>query len=659
MPTETPAYTASQRAWALAYGLATHTAFAFAVASMVYGLFTGLRHGFGHATGHWTWPANLALILQFPLLHSFLLSQRGRRWLGRLAPPSLRRELSTTVFALVSSLQLGLCFAAWSPLPSFVWTPGPALFAMLSLLYAASWAMLVIAMREAGLAVQLGSLGWRAVWQRRAVRYPPLPTGFLHRHVRQPIYIAFTLILWTAPTWSLDRLIFTLGWTAYCVVGALLKEQRYRRLFGDAFKAYQQRVPFWFPRFARANASAAHDGPSHEVLVVGAGPVGLLLANLLGRAGLDVCVVEARTEPRRHSMAIGITPPSLDVLDDLGLSNAFIRAGVRIHRATVHEEQTPVGRLGFAGVDGTHRYILSLPQVETERLLDERLRAEPGVRIQRGWSVVGLHRHRDGARVDVREENSGREETLRARYVIACDGAHSPLRALTHLRARRKRYNPCFTMADYVDTTDLGEEAHLYFSPERPVESFPLPGGYRRWIIRTGWRDETDLCEPFEQTIARLTGHRLPAAACVWRSGFQPHRHELRRFFSGRVVFCGDAAHGMSPIGGQGMNTGFGDAALLAHTMRRILRDGAHPARALAAYSRARRTAFRRAAARAAIGMWLGTRTGPLASRLRGLLVARLLRHPSTHHQAARWFTMRSLPPPCRMTEPHPAEARA
>ena len=638
-------YTRPQRLLALGYGLCTHLFFGLGVAAMAASLYTGMRHGLGRVPGHWAWAANLMLLAQFPLLHSFLLARRGRRLLGLLAPPSLRRELSSTVFALVSSLQLLVCFLAWTPAPSFVWSPEQPVFAVLTVTYVASWALLAQSMREAGLGLHLGSLGWRAVWNQRPVRYPGVPDGALHSQVRQPIYIAFTLILWTAPVWSIDRMLFTFGWTIYCVMGALLKERRHERILGAAYAAYQRRVPFWFPRLRR-RAVHAPAAPVTDVVIVGAGPVGLLLANLLAREGLSVALIETRREPRHQSMAIGITPPSLDILETLGLAESFLRAGVCIRRAFVHETGHVAGALTFEEADPARPFILSLPQLETERLLAGRLATEPRVAVHRGWSVEGVEQDRDGVRVTASESNTGRECAFSARFAVGCDGAHSAVRELARFRVRRKAYAPSFTMADYVDTTGLGATAHLFFGAERPVESFPLPGGLRRWIIRTGWREETDLVEPLETSIARLAGFVVPPAACVWRSGFRPRRHEATRFYRGRVVLCGDAAHGMSPIGGQGMNVGFGDATHLACALAGIIRYAGNPRALLAGYDRARRHAFRRAAARAAIGMALGTWTGHARSRLRAAIVAVLLDHAPTHRAAARWFTMRSLPEP-------------
>ncbi len=636
-------YSALQRGTALAYGVLTHVAFLAAVALMAFSLFTGLRHGLGRATGISAWLWNAALLAQFPLVHSLLLSRKGRPLLSRLAPPSLRRELGSTVYALVASLQLLLVFGLWSPLPSFVWTPGRFGFCALSLLYISSWALLAQSMREAGLELHLGSLGWRAVWRNRPVAYPPMPSGPLHDRVRQPIYLSFALILWTAPVWSWDRVIFAAGWTAYCIGGALLKERRFARYFGAAFAAYQRSVPFMLPRRARSETPSTTDA---DVAIAGAGPVGLLLANLLARAGLRVAIVEKRVEPRAHSMAIGITPPSLDILRALGLDDAFQRTGVRIRGATVHEAGIPVGRLMFDGIEGEHPYILSLPQSHTEEILARALLSQPGISWQAGCEAIRVIHERTSARLVVRDGMSGNTSELRARDIVACDGAHSAWRTDARIGGRRQAYAPTVTMADFQDTTALGDAAQLYFVPERPVESFPLPGGIRRWILRTGWRGRADLIEPFEESIARLTGHHVPAAVCLRRSAFQPSRFIARRFFKQRLILCGDAAHGMSPIGGQGMNTGFADASQLAAALHAILieRESAH--RVLAEYERQRRLAFGRAARRAELGMWLGTRTGRHASILRGALVARLLRHPAVHKELARWFSMRSLPQP-------------
>ena len=111
-----------QRALAWVYGLACHAAFAAAVALMIRGLYTGLQSGGGTLTGAAAWAANLLLTLQFPILHSYLLTRRGRRLLARLAPGQLGERLSTTTYAGIASLQLLLVFALWSPTGTVLWS---------------------------------------------------------------------------------------------------------------------------------------------------------------------------------------------------------------------------------------------------------------------------------------------------------------------------------------------------------------------------------------------------------------------------------------------------------------------------------------------------------------------------------------------------------
>lgn len=383
-----------------------------------------------------------------------------------------------------------------------------------------------------------------------------------------------------------------------------------------------------------------------DVIVIGGGPVGLLLAALLGRDRRRVVVLEAEPRSPSRSMAIGITPPSLDILDTLGLSARFVESGVRVQTAVVHERGRIVGRLCLNGLAAPFGFILTLPQSDTVRLLREGLDATPCVRLFAGWRVTELEQ--DEARVRVRAVNgtSGQEMKASAPLAAGCDGARGSVREWLGIDRSRRAYAPMFRMADYPDDSGLGSEAHLFFGPERPVESFPLPGSRRRWIVRFGWRGQPDLAEPMEPTIQRVAGFAVSGRDAANDSAFQPRYALARRWALGRVALCGDAAHVMSPIGGQGMNTGFGDAAHLARAMGAILDDALDPVNAFRAYEQRRRHAFRVAALRSALGMGLGVASGAPVSRLRGALVSALLGRDSSSRFIARWFSMRSLPHP-------------
>lgn len=243
------------KAVALLYGLLTHALFGLGVGAMIVGLATGMQHtpftAFGTLTGPAAYAANLALVLQFPLLHTPFLGTRGRKLLGLLAPPALRRDLGTTLYAAFASAQLILTFTLWSPVGPVWLEPEGALAALLWTLYAASWLLLGKAMLDASLALQTGALGWWAAFRGRAPKYPGVPTRGLFARWRQPIYTAFAATLVTGPVWSLDRTVLASIWITYCVVGPRFKERRYLRFYGETFAQYRATHPYWLPAFRR------------------------------------------------------------------------------------------------------------------------------------------------------------------------------------------------------------------------------------------------------------------------------------------------------------------------------------------------------------------------------------------------------------------------
>ena len=232
---------------ALAYGAVCHAVFALGVGTMIVAMGFGMSRSLGPFEGWAAVAANAALIAQFALGHSFFLTGRGRAWLEQLAPPEHARTLITTTYATVAAAQVGLLYGLWSPSGVVWWqAEGPLLWLWLGF-YGVAWALLGKAMLDAGLSVQSGLLGWWSLARGVTPRYPPMPQTGLFRLVRQPIYVAFALTLWTVPTWTPDQLFLALGLTAYCLIGPLLKEKRYARIFGAQWHAYRSRVPYWLP----------------------------------------------------------------------------------------------------------------------------------------------------------------------------------------------------------------------------------------------------------------------------------------------------------------------------------------------------------------------------------------------------------------------------
>jgi 2-polyprenyl-6-methoxyphenol hydroxylase-like FAD-dependent oxidoreductase len=199
-------------------------------------------------------------------------------------------------------------------------------------------------------------------------------------------------------------------------------------------------------------------------------------------------------------------------------------------------------------------------------------------------------------------------------------------------------------MGDFEDRSGLGTEAHLFFTPQASVESFPLPGGLRRWIVLANERGTTPSAEYLVRSVHRLTGHDLSGLPISFLRPFGARRLEVESYHRGRVVLAGDAAHVMSSIGGQGMNTGFADAEMLADQLAYLLQDEDAASGCFALYDRVRRQAFRVAAARAERGMWLGTLRGRAASRLRKWFIRDLLFSSCMERRLAPHFAMLTIP---------------
>ncbi len=644
-------HTLAQRLAALVFGMICHVSFGAAVIAMAISLFTGLRFGIGPFHGWNSMLANALLLATFPISHSWLLSPKGRRFMAKLVPFGIGNKISTTVFVIISSLQLLTAFVCWSPSGIVWWQAGPGMSIFIGIVAAFGWLLLGKSMSDAQLDLQLGLVGWWAVFRNRKAVYKPFATRGLYRFVRQPIYISFALLLWLTTAWTPDQLVLALAWTGYCVVGAALKERRFIRYFGDAFRAYQQCVPFWFPSIAKSKpvvpAKTAHAKADADIIIIGAGPIGLLLANLLGKRGLRIIVAERRTHSPKGSMAIGITPPSLNILKELSLDRAFVDQGIPITHASVFENGNRLGNVDFSKLPSEHQCILSLPQERTIALLRKNLSKYPSVSVIEGMQFVDRSETADGIQVRLQDVDSSAFSTLTASYVVGCDGHRSAVRNHAKIAFPGYFYRSQFFMADVADDTGWGDEARLYFSARGSVEAFPLSGGQRRWIVQMPLKVQPEasrLGPAVVEQVGLRTGIDLSGSQPLFESWFRPQRRLARTYRSGRILLCGDAAHVMSPIGGQGMNTGFADAAHLAHCIVEALESPDAADKLFARYTAVRRRAFNVAASRAARGMWLGTRQGRLLSVLRHHLIGHVLLRPTIRERLAHYFAMLTIP---------------
>lgn len=375
--------------------------------------------------------------------------------------------------------------------------------------------------------------------------------------------------------------------------------------------------------------------PWHDVVIIGAGAVGLTLACLLARRGIDVVVLERRTDRGTHSRAIGIHPPGLRALAAAGIEGEVRRRAVEIHGGRVTCEGRVLGSLAFTGI-GT---VLSLPQLETEALLERRLEVlRPGC-LRRGVVVDGLRDR--GTHVEVTGAVDGVPVTVLARYAVGADGVRSGIRNLLGIDWVPQHGRAQYVMCDTRDETGEPEHALLHFEPAGVVESFPLPGGRRRWVAWVRRAPATATAEQVATIVAERTGAGFDTLAASGPSTFEARQHLARRMSQGRVALAGDAGHEISPIGGQGMNLGWLDALRLDHDLAVALATGT-PAAPFERYDRARRAAAARAARQAAFNMRMGAPAAGIRLRLRNAAV-RALAIPPVRTLLARAFTMRWL----------------
>lgn len=249
---------------AFAYGFACHLTFTLAVGAMIVAMFFGMSESLGRAPEPWSYLANILLLLQFPISHSLLLSERGRKVLGWFAPAEFAQTLGTTTFALIASLQLLALFALWTPTGIVWWRAEGGLFFVFCALYAAAWLLLIWASYDAGAEVQSGALGWMSLAQNIKPVFPDMPTRGLFRIIRQPIYVSFALTLWTVPVWTPDQLLLASVLTAYCLLAPKLKEMRFEKRYGEQFRAYRKEVPYAFPKLVKSRPSSNRSRIEHS-----------------------------------------------------------------------------------------------------------------------------------------------------------------------------------------------------------------------------------------------------------------------------------------------------------------------------------------------------------------------------------------------------------
>lgn len=380
-----------------------------------------------------------------------------------------------------------------------------------------------------------------------------------------------------------------------------------------------------------------------DVIIIGAGPIGLMLANLLGKNSIKTIIIDKNSVREEKFKAIGITPPSLKLIKELNLEEAFLKNGVKIQTVKVHGSKKNLGTVSFKNLPGRYQYILSVPQYNTELLLEQNLKSYKEITFYKGYECINIAQKKESVTATIINHRRNKEEQLTARYLCACDGGKSLIRSLLSIPFKGARYRDTFLMGEYHDTSGLDNEAHLFFTSKGSVESFPLPGKIRRWVIQTPRFIHEPNPSYLEFEVAARSGFTLDTNNLISLSPFGVQHYINKHYYKGNILFSGDAAHVISPIGGQGMNTGFADTEFLAYVLNVFINDDGYSHTLLHNFEHCRKKAVKTAIRRSETSMNIGTIKGSVPSVIRNALITVLL-HSPLKKLLPPFFSMLTIP---------------
>lgn len=378
-----------------------------------------------------------------------------------------------------------------------------------------------------------------------------------------------------------------------------------------------------------------------DVLIVGAGPVGLTLAIQLRRFGVQVRIIDTAAEPSTETKAMAVHSRTLELLRDLGVADAFVAAGVKIERFVAYDRKRPILTYEFDRLRTVYPFLLSIPQPQTERILLTRLR-ELGVEPERGVTLTSCRQSADRVEVTLSDRSRRSEHAVHS-YVIGCDGGRSVVRQQLGISFTGASYQRHFMLAD-VDLEFAGsheEGAFFLGEGEGYVGLAPIPGEkrYRFFVEIPGELPPEDERTPLSvetlQKIASDRGHamKLSNASSLTRAEF---RHRMvDRLREGRMFLAGDAAHIGSPIGGQYMNLGLNEAYNLGWKLGYVI-QGRAEAQLLDSYEAERLPVARKAERTAHVLTKLFTVENPLGLFARNRLLPWMAKLPRLRDQLPR-----------------------
>jgi 2-polyprenyl-6-methoxyphenol hydroxylase-like FAD-dependent oxidoreductase len=321
-----------------------------------------------------------------------------------------------------------------------------------------------------------------------------------------------------------------------------------------------------------------------DVLVVGAGPTGLMFANQLTRRGVRALIVDRHDGPSLQTRALGVQARTLEIYSHLGIVGPALELGKRSTGANIWAQRRRAARVALGDIGrglSPYPFLLILGQDDNERLLGESLRKQ-GLAVEWNTELVGLAQEADRVRAKLKQPN-GTIRDVTAAWVAGCDGAHSAVRDLNGIAFEGAPYEHVFFVADTQMTGQMvPDEINVYLWRDGFHLLFPMRGA-DHWrivgILPSALRGRNDLT--FDDVIPSIrteAGSGLAFQQCSWFSTYRIHHRQAERFRDRRCFLLGDAAHIHSPVGAQGMNTGLQDAYNLGWKVALVVSGRADPA---------------------------------------------------------------------------------
>ena len=336
----------------------------------------------------------------------------------------------------------------------------------------------------------------------------------------------------------------------------------------------------------------ASDPISSEILIVGAGPTGLVLALWLAKLGLRPRIIDKAMEPGITSRALAVQARTLEFYEQIGLAADVVDRGHQVPAMNLWVRSRRAARVPLEEIGrgfSPFSFLLIYPQDEHERFLIQHLH-ELGIDVERGTELLGLEEHGIEVHAVLRKAD-GSAETFTTSFVAGCDGARSRVREALGIEFLGGTYDHLFYVADVeAGGPPMNGELHVDFDAADFLAIFPLKGRGRARLIgsvRDDIETNHELLQFADVRNRAIRNLKIEVKQVNWFSTYRVHHRVARTFRRGSVFLLGDAAHIHSPVGGQGMNTGIGDAVNLAwklasalnHPETRALLDSYEPER--------------------------------------------------------------------------------